>query len=117
MTRARLPNRRETTTIEIEHYTPQGDPQPLAISIGCYEDGTAAEVFVEVPYQLNRTFNALLGKDVATLISIALQHGASLEELQAAMGRGEINVMGEMVDRPHTLAGAVLDAMVKELTQ
>lgn len=117
MSRTRLPNRRETTTIEIEHYTPQGDPQPLQISIGVYDDGTPAEVFIEVPYQLNRTFNALLGKDVATLISIALQHGAQLDELQAAMGRGEINVMGAMVDRPHTLAGAVLDAMVKELAQ
>lgn len=117
MSRERLPNRRETTTIEIEHYTTQGDPQPLQISIGCYDTGEPAEVFIEVPYQLNRTFNALLSKDVATLISIALQHGAALEELQAAMGRGEVNVMGKMVDRPHTLAGAVLDAMAEELAQ
>lgn len=106
--RARLPERRETDTREIVHVTPQGDEQLLTISIGRDASGQVAEVFVEVPYQQRKFATALLGKDVATLISIALQHGATVEELRDAMGRSEINRMGNIIDAPHTIIGTVL---------
>jgi hypothetical protein len=112
--RTRLPQRREADTREIAHITSQGDEQHLIISVGLGADGKPAEVFIEVPYQQRKFATALLGKDVATLISIALQHGADIEELRSAMGRSEINRMGTMVDLPHTIIGTVLDALADQ---
>jgi hypothetical protein len=112
--RERLANKRAADTVDIVHVTPQGDQQPLTLSFGRYPDGRLAEVFVEVPYQQRKFATALLAKDVATLISIALQHGASVGELAAAMGRSEMNWLGKMVERPHTLCGTVLDAMASD---
>lgn len=114
MTRARLPFRRETDTIEIAHVTPDGVAQAFDISVGRYEDGKIAEVFVDVPYAQAKFASALLGKDVGTLISIALQHGAQLDELRAAMGRSDVNVMGRVEERPHTICGTILDALTRE---
>lgn len=112
--RTRLPQRREADTREIAHITHQGDEQHLIISVGTGDDGKPAEVFIDVPYQQRKFATALLGKDVATLISIALQHGADIEELRSAMGRSEINRMGKMVEMPHTIIGTVLDALAAE---
>ena len=111
MPRHRLDNRREADTFDVVHITPQGDEQPLTLSVGRRPDGEIAEVFVEVPYQQRKFATALLGKDVATLISIALQHGASVEELHDAMGRSEMNRLGKMIEAPHTIIGTVLAAL------
>ncbi len=111
--RNRLPNRREASTLDLVHITPQGDEQHLTISVGFNGQGSVSEVFVDVPYQQRKFATALLGKDVATLISIALQHGASVEELNDAMGRSEMNRLGKMVELPHTIIGTVLGALVE----
>jgi hypothetical protein len=111
MTRARLENRREADTFETIHSGPQGGEQVFILTIGRYDDGRVGEVFVEVPDEQKKFTTAMLGKDIATLISIALQHGASVEELRAATGRSEQNRMGKMVEMPHTLVGTVLDAL------
>lgn len=111
MSRERLPPRRQTETIEIIHKTPQGDEQSLTLSIGRQTDGRIAEVFVEVPYQQRKFATALLGKDLATLVSISLQHGAELSELNAAMGRSAVNRLGKMVEMPHTILGTILDEL------
>lgn len=113
MTRQRLDNRREADTFDVMHITPQGDEQPLTLSLGRHADGRVAEVFVEVPYQQRKFATALLGKDVATLISIALQHGATVEELHDAMGRSDMNRLGKIVEAPHTIIGTVLTAIVE----
>lgn len=114
MARERLPARRVAETIEIEHATNNGPTRVLAITVGRYDDGRVGEVFVEVPYQQQKFATALLGRDVATLISIALQHGASVEELRDAMGHSEVNRMGNLVDLPHTIVGTVLTALARE---
>jgi hypothetical protein len=111
--RQRLDNRREADTLDVVHVTPHGDEQPLTLTLGRRPDGRIAEVFVEVPYQQRKFATALLGKDVATLISIALQHGASVEELRDAMGSSDMNRMGKIIEAPHTIIGTVLQALVE----
>ena len=116
--RERMPQRREADTIDVEHIATDSlgntIAQDFTITLGRHADGRIAEVFIDVPYQQRKFATALLGKDVATLISIALQHGSTVEELQAAMGRGEASRMGKIVEMPHTLIGTVLDALVAE---
>lgn len=118
--RERMPQRREADTIDVEHIATDSlgntIAQDFTITLGRHADGRIAEVFIDVPYQQRKFATALLGKDVATLISIALQHGSTVEELQAAMGRGEASRMGRIVEIPHTLIGTVLDALVAEQT-
>ncbi len=115
MTRERLPDRRETETFEVVHRTHDGVEQAFIVSMGRFPDGRLGEVFIEVPYQQQRFVTALMAKDVATLLSIALQHGATVEELQAAAGHSEVNEMGRAVDRPHTLIGTVLGALARKV--
>lgn len=118
--RERMPQRREADTIDVEHIATDSlgntIAQDFTITLGRDAAGRIAEVFIDVPYQQRKFATALLGKDVATLISIALQHGSTVEELQAAMGRGEASRMGKIVEMPHTLIGTVLDALVAEQT-
>ena len=115
-----MPQRREADTIDVEHIATDSlgntIAQDFTITLGRDAAGRIAEVFIDVPYQQRKFATALLGKDVATLISIALQHGSTVEELQAAMGRGEASRMGKIVEMPHTLIGTVLDALVAEQT-
>jgi hypothetical protein len=116
--RERLPERRKAQTIDVEHTATDslGNTivQDFIITVGRHDNDRIAEVFIEVPYQQRKFATALLGKDVATLISIALQHGASIDELRAAMGRGDASRMGKIVEMPHTLIGTVLDALASE---
>lgn len=120
--RERLPHRRECACIELEHVwspaTTQETREPLLVTIGRYPDGRVGEVFIDSLAEARgklaqRTLD--LHKDVAVLISIAMQHGASVDELRAAVGRGEVNVMGTMRSLPATIAGTVLDALAGEL--
>lgn len=120
--RERLPQRRKADTIDVEHIATDSLGNTIAqdfiISFGRKNDEDPAspitEVFIEVPYQQRKFATALLAKDVATLISIALQHGATVDELRSAMGRGDANRMGKIVEAPHTLIGTVLDALANE---
>lgn len=119
--RERLPDRRASEALEVNHVwglgTLQEIHEPLLVTVGRYEDGRIGEVFIESlalsrGKLAQRTLN--LQQDIAVLISIALQHGAPIEELQAAVGRGEVNLMGKVRSVPHTIAGTVLDALAAE---
>jgi hypothetical protein len=94
--RRRLPNRRrsETTVFETGGHE-------LRMTVGYHEDGSVGEVFV----------NALQGSsaqdlficDAAILASLALQHGATLDELRHAMkhdGSGNaVSPIGAALDK------------------
>jgi ribonucleoside-diphosphate reductase alpha chain len=99
VTRERLPNRRAQQTFAFEHQNVR-----FTLSIGLYDDGRPAEAFMECDKQTS-DFEAI-GRDAAVLISIALQHGASVEVLRGAITRGEN-------DAPASLIGRVLDEMCK----
>lgn len=120
--RERLPERRESEAVEVVHRWAAGTAQeigePLLVTIGRYPDGRVGEVFIDsVAAARGRLATRVtdLQKDLAVLISIALQHGAPLEELRAAVGRAEVNIMGRVQHLPATIAGTVLDALVEEM--
>jgi len=102
--RARLPNRRRSETFGIPH---PGDlsfkPVRYDVAVSRDEAGAPREVFVSCSKLT--TAQDIAGRDIAILISIALQYGAPASELADAMTRGD---QGE----PQGIAGAVLDAML-----
>lgn len=123
--RLRLPDRRPSDLIEAVHVwspaTTQQVIEPLLLTVSRYDDGAGriGEVFIDGLEEgrgkvSDRTM--ALRQDVATLISIALQYGAPIDELRAAMARSEVNFMGRTRMMPHTIIGTVLDALAGEGT-
>ncbi len=119
--RERLPDRRTGESVEVVHVwgaaTSQEIHEPFLVTFGRYPDGRIGEVFIDSLAEArgklaSRTVD--LQKDVAVLISIALQHGASIAELSAAVGRSDVNLMGRPTSMPATIAGTVLDALAAE---
>jgi len=111
MTREHLPDRRAADTFPIFFVQRGGRVQELILTVGRYGDGRIAETFIELPYNDESPDMELLCKDLAVLLSIALQNGAGIEDLRVAMGRSEVNWMGRMRAMPHSIIGAVLDAL------
>lgn len=104
MTRARLPLRRPALVITVPHPVP-GSAVHYDVTVG-FDEGQPREIFIGC----NKLTTAMhtAGLEIATLVSIALQHGASLAELAAAMPRDDRN-------QPQGAAGAVLDAVIAEV--
>jgi hypothetical protein len=100
MPRERLPNRRPGVSFEITH--PGLDEVPYDVTAGFDASGRIREVFISC--RKTTTAMDIAARDVATLVSIALQHGASLQELAGSVTRGD---KGE----PQGIAGAVLDEL------
>lgn len=106
MTRELLPSRRNSLNFTIEH---QGER--YHVTQGEYEDGRCGEIFI------NRIFSKTSAKvgtllddacrDLAILMSMALQHGANLITVRHAVTRD-----GEGL--PSTIIGAIVDQMAKE---
>ncbi|HEY8162616.1 MAG TPA: hypothetical protein VIF34_10170 [Methylocystis sp.] len=96
MARTRLPNRRESETIGFEF---RG--APYAVTFSRFEDGSLGEIFSDCQAK-GATPLDCDAKDVAVALSLALQHGAPVEAIRAALTR-------ETDGRPVGVAGAVLD--------
>lgn len=106
MARERLPARRESLTISVPH--PGSWTVHYDVALG-FPDGLASppkEIFISC--NKLTTALAIAGIEIATLVSIALQHGATLDELAAAMPREEDGAA-------QGAAGAVLDAVRNEM--
>lgn len=99
-TREALPLRRNAVSFDVQHAFPGGGPQRWLATVGFYHDGRPGEVFVDAPKDLN--IIGLLAREAAVLASIALQHGASVDELRAALVRDDDGA-------PHSVMGTVLD--------
>lgn len=100
MTRTRLPNRRPGWTFQIHH--PGLPTVGYDVMYGIDPAGQIKEVFISC--QKTTTAMDIAARDIATLVSIALQHGVPIHELASAMTRGD---QGE----PQGIAGAVLDEL------
>lgn len=120
--RDRLPFRRERDVIPVIFRRAPGTTQELveklSLTVGRYPNGQIGEVFIDYDREEGERKKSeqtiTLAQDIATLISIALQHGTPLETMRAAMTRAEVPMMGTMRPMPHSLAGAVLDALAAE---
>jgi hypothetical protein len=94
--RQRLPNRRASETLAFEF---RGAPYTLTLSR--FEDGQLGEVFIDCQAKGGTPLDCD-AKDCAVLLSLALQYGAPVEAIRAALTR-------ESNGRPVGVAGAVLD--------
>ena len=83
MSRTRLPNRRAAETI---NYYVRG--QRLTANVGFYPDGRIGELFVVDAGKSGADLNVAM-LEVGVAVSIALQHGATVDELRAALPRTE----------------------------
>lgn len=95
MPRERLPNCRRNETQEFER-----DGTSVTMTIGFYPDGRPGEVFLNAGHA-DSTIDVLL-HDAAIGISIALQYGATLQELAHAMKRDKFGIASSLI-------GAALD--------
>jgi ribonucleoside-diphosphate reductase alpha chain len=97
--RQTLPNRRRSETLEIEHAGHR-----FALSFSRYEDGRTAEVFLS-SQQIGSPLEAI-ARDAAVTVSIALQHGAPLSTIYAALTKDHDG-------GPATLLGSALAAITE----
>ena len=107
MTRERIPNRRPALTFEFEHVYPGAGPRVFTATVGFYPGGRVAEVFVDLVDGADKGVS-VDAHDAAVLISFALQHGADLKDMGAAMLRGSDGVA-------HGFMGSLVDALGREL--
>lgn len=103
MTREVLPQRRRTETFDFVHRHQDGSGTWFTTTVGYYHDGRPGEVFLSARKVTSAV--DIMVRDAAILLSFALQHGVSAEQLRAAMLRGEDGA-------PHGVFGTLLDAMV-----
>lgn len=99
MTREHLPGRRASETFDFCH--PAERPTRYAVTTGYYEDGRLGDVFVNGAKE--GTDLAIIAADASVLLSLALQHGATLDDLRTAPlardSRGRpLGLMGALVD-------------------
>lgn len=86
VTRAHLANRRAGDSFEVRH-----GGSVFRVVVGLYEDGYPGEVFVSMTGARGSKPSGdveALTRDAAILISLAIQHGAPLAVLRAAVTRG-----------------------------
>lgn len=91
MTRVRLPNRRHSEIVPIDH-----GGQEFVLSVGYFDDGRAGEVFARGA-KSGSTMDSILA-DSAVAISLLLQHGATAAEIHRSMAQlpegGPASVIG-----------------------
>src|ERR1700736_5429277 len=97
--RGRLPNRRQCESLEV---SPGG--HIFTLCAGPYPDGRIAEIFLSS--QKPGSPIEAIARDAAVTVSIALQFGAELETIRAALTRAHDG-------GPATLLGAALDKLVE----
>lgn len=118
MTRSLLPDRRPNETFRLGHTwlrgTERETTERVTVTVGRYgvDDPRICEVFLRCDNHHNERAIALW-HDIGVLISRALQHGATISELSAAMARGEVPVMDKFETVTQSPAGTVLDALAK----
>lgn len=105
MGRVKMPQRRVTAVFEITHELGR---QPLTATIGFDSEGAPREVFLDVP---KSSPMGEIARDSALLISIALQSGVPLSEMQAGVGRDDES------GKPHTIIGTALDLLAKVVAE
>lgn len=95
-----LPQRRRAETFEIEW---GGVGRRFAVTLGFYEDGALGEVFI-TGGKSGEAVEAI-ARDAAVVLSLALQYGADIDNVAAAMTR-------DASEAPSSILGAVVDELL-----
>lgn len=93
-----LPQRRYCESFDLAF--PAYTSKLYTVTLGCHPDGRLAEVFISSHRKVGSDSD-LAARDTAILISMGLQHGATLEGLTDA-------ITHDAAGRPEGLAGQVL---------
>jgi hypothetical protein len=104
MRRATLPNRRLSETFTISF-----SGERYHVTIGFYADGMPGEIFInrvrdKAAAKLGEQLDGVC-RDGAILLSLALQHGVSLDTIHHAITRNSD-------DEPSTIVGAIVDTLL-----
>lgn len=102
MPRELMPTRRPSETFAFEHVTPSYQFFPYTATVGYYLDGRPGEVFLSAAKITTDMDTA--ARDAAILLSFALQFGAPLESMRAAISR-------DAEGKPMGVVGTLLDIM------
>jgi hypothetical protein len=97
--RQRLPNRRRCESLEFRHAG-----MDFTLCAGFYRDGRIAEIFLSS--HKPGTAIESTARDAAIVVSIALQFGAPIETIRAALTKNHDG-------GPATVIGAALDLLTK----
>jgi hypothetical protein len=99
-TREQLPNRRQCESFAFRHAG-----HPFTLTAGYYPDNRIGEIFISS----NRAGSQVeaVARDSAIAVSIALQFGADLQTIRAALTKNHDG-------SPATLLGGALDALAEE---
>lgn len=104
LNRRPLPNRRENVTVEVKWcgveftVTPGYDP----------ETGDLAEVFADCPKGGQMAFTLA---DACVLISVALQHGITVDQISKSLSRVPDTFVGGDASLPASPVGAIIEAL------
>ena len=98
VSRKRLPNRRASTTFDVEHVGLR-----YKATISRFPDGELAELFVSNHKSGNASDVA--ARDAGILVSLCLQHGCSAETIARALSRNSDGSASGVI-------GAVLDKVI-----
>lgn len=99
MSREQLPQRRYCETFKLRHGNGRA---AYHVTAGFYDGGRLGEVFIATN-QVGTSMEAL-ARDVAILMSLALQYGCPIETIRGSLTR-------EADGAASTIAGAVADAL------
>jgi hypothetical protein len=94
-----LPMRRRCETFEIDF---GGLKKSHVITVGFYDDGSVGEVFINGGKSGEQV--EAIARDGAVLLSMALQHGVSLDTIKHALTR-------DSQDAPQSIIGVVVDRL------
>ncbi len=89
MTRELLPERRRSENFEVKW-----SGMKLSVTLGFYADGRPGEVFIDTDRKRGSTVD-IAARDLGLIISMALQHGCSIETI--ALGVTEDSLAGAVV--------------------
>ena len=95
MKRRLLPQRRRAETFDLVFRN-----QPVTITAGFFPDGTLGEVFIDTGK--SGADLAHVTRDAAVVISLALQHGVSIDAIRHGVTRNgsePASILGAVVDR------------------
>lgn len=99
MAREQLPNRRGSESFTLT----ASDGGTFTATTSRYPDGRLAEVFINSPKKAGNDAD-VNARDSAIVCSLALQHGATVDVILAALSK-------DKAGRPASILGQVLDAL------
>jgi hypothetical protein len=99
--RQALPARRRCETFELDY---GGLKKSHVVTVGFYDAGNIGEVFINGGKSGEQV--EAIARDGAVLLSIALQHGATLDTIKHAITR-------DGQDAPQSIIGVVVDRLIE----